>query len=332
MASVRDVAQGGEGFVAVGYILEAMGPRATAWSSSDGRAWPLVRDFPGGDASVAWSVATRGTLAVAVGSVKGVPAAWSSDDGLAWVRSAAPAGGPEHGELRAVVATATGFVAAGSDERDRLAPLAAFWTSTDGRTWERVPDAPELRGARVEGLAAQGGTMVAAGTAYDGVTPTGGATWRSVDGSAWKRSGDAALVGGQMHAISAGPDGLVAVGNDVAGHRAMAWTSRDGLAWTVAPDASSLDNYGLQIEMRDVARLADRDIAVGHLVMGTQYPTGLVWQSTDGTRWERVPNAPVLEQVKFAAVIGGSDWAIAVGDWGGPDAVVPTILVSPWPS
>jgi hypothetical protein len=132
-----------------------------------------------------------------------------------------------------------------------------------------------------------------------------------------------------MHAVSASSKGFVAIGTDLAGHRAMVWSSPDGLAWKVGPDAASLDNYGLQIEMRDVVRLPDRDIAVGHLVFGTQYPTGVVWQSTDGTTWDRVPNAPVLEQVKFAAVIGGADWAVAVGDWGGPDAVVPTILLSP---
>jgi hypothetical protein len=132
-----------------------------------------------------------------------------------------------------------------------------------------------------------------------------------------------------MHAVAASDAGFVAVGTDVAGHRAVTWSSQDGLDWTAAPDATSLDNYGLQIEMRDVVRLDDRDIAVGHLVFGTQYPTGLVWQSTDGRTWTRAPNAPVLEQVKFAAVIAGAGSLIAVGDWGAPDAVVPTILLSP---
>lgn len=332
MASVRDVAQGGPGFVAVGYILEAMGPRATSWASPDGRTWTLDADFPGGEASVAWSVATDGPVAVAVGSVNGAPAAWHSADGLRWERSPAPSGGPEHGELRAVVATEAGFVAAGSDEGDLLAPRAVLWTSVDGRTWERVPDGPGFRGARVEGLAARGGAVVAGGTAYEGADPIAAASWRSVDGGAWQRAAaDPDLDGGRMHAVAAGAAGFLAVGTDLAGHRAMVWSSEDGLDWTAAPDATSLDNYGLQIEMRDVVRLEDRDIAVGHLVFGTQYPTGLVWQSTDGVTWERAPNAPVLEQVKFAGIIGGPDWAIAVGDWGGPDAVVPTILVSPWP-
>jgi hypothetical protein len=331
MASVRDVAAGGPGFVAAGYILEAMGPRATAWASPDGRSWSLRADFPGNDASVAWSVATAGQTSVAVGSVQGVPAAWYSADGVHWSRTEGAKDGPQHGELRAVVAVEHGFVAAGSDESDRLAPRAVFWTSADGRSWERVADAPEFRDARVEGLAAEAGAVVAAGTAYTAEDPIGAAAWRSLDGGPFERSIDPALEGGRMHAVSGSPKGYVGVGNDVAGHRAMVWTSRDGLAWTVAPDAPSLDNYGLQIEMRDVVRLDDRDIAVGHLVFGTQYPTGLVWRSTDGTTWERAPNAPVLEQVKFASVIGGSSWAIAVGDWGGPDAVVPTILVSPWP-
>jgi hypothetical protein len=331
MASVRDVAQGGPGFVAVGYILEAMGPRATAWSSSDGRSWALAADFPGGDSSVAWSVATNGQSAVAVGSVKGVPTAWHSEDGTRWARSAAPGAGPDHGELRAVVATGTGFVAAGSDERDRLAPRAIFWTSPDGRTWQRVADVPAFGGGRAEGVAARGDIVVAVGTRYEGADPVGAVAWRGGGSGSWQRAAQQNLDGGQMHAVSASSAGLLGVGTDVEGHRAMVWSSPDGLSWTVAPDATSLDNYGLQIEMRDVVRLQDRDIAVGHLVFGTQYPTGLVWQSSDAVTWERAPTAAVLEQVKFASVIGGVDWAIAVGDWGGPDAVIPTILVSPWP-
>jgi hypothetical protein len=329
MASVRDVTPGGPGYVAIGYILEAMGPRATAWTSSDGHAWALVRDFPGGDSSVAWSVAANDSVAVAVGSVKGVPTAWSSADGLRWTAAPAPADGPDRGELRTVVVTAAGFVAAGSDEADRLAPRAIFWASADGRTWVRVPDAPAFAGARVEGLAARNGQVVAVGTVYDGADPSAAVAWRSEDGGAWTRSAGDDLGGGSMHAVAASDAGFVAVGTDVAGHRAVTWSSQDGLDWTAAPDATSLDNYGLQIEMRDVVRLDDRDIAVGHLVFGTQYPTGLVWQSTDGRTWTRAPNAPVLEQVKFAAVIAGAGSLIAVGDWGAPDAVVPTILLSP---
>ena len=331
-ASVRDVAAGGPGFVAVGYVVEAMGPSAIAWASADGRSWTLRSDFAGGEGSVAWAVATKASTAVAVGVVSGAPAAWYSADGLAWSRAPSPADGPDRAQLRAVVATQHGFVAAGSDERDLLAPRAVFWASADGQAWQRVPDVDDFAGVRVEGLAVEDGAVVAVGTVYAGKEPTGAVSWRSADGTTWRRSpasGD--LEAGQMHSVSAGAKGLLAVGAELAGHRALVWSSSDGLAWTLAPDSTSLDNFGLQIEMRDVVRLDDRDIAVGHLVFGTQYPTGLVWQSTDGTAWTRSPTAPVLEQVKFAAVTGGPGWAIAVGDWGGPDAVIPTILLSPWP-
>jgi hypothetical protein len=332
MASVRDVAAGGPGFVGVGYILEATGPMATAWASPDGQSWTLRSDFPGGDGSVAWGVATTGATAVAVGVVNGAPAAWYSADGVRWTRAAAPRDGPDRGELRAVVASKLGFLAAGSDEHGRLAPEAVFWTSTDGRTWERVADSAEFAAARVEGLAAQDGGVVAVGTSYAGQDASGAVSWRSEDAKTWRRSPVTRdLSRGEMHAVAASGRGLLAVGADLTGHRALVWSSRDGLAWTLAPDATALDNYGLQIEMRDVVRLETGDIAVGHLVFGTQYPTGLVWQSTDGTTWTRAPAAAVLEQVKFAAVTGGRGWAIAVGDIGGPDAVIPSILLSPWP-
>jgi hypothetical protein len=331
-ASVRDVASGGPGFVAVGYVLEATGPRATAWASRDGRSWTLARDFPGEVGSVAWSVATDGPTAVAVGSVNGAPAAWFSPDGVEWHRVASPPDSAEHGELRALTAGTHGFVAGGSDEGDRLAPRALFWTSTDGQAWQELRDSPGFTDARLEGLAALGGAFVAVGTAYAGKDPKGGVGWRSDDGRTWDRSpGSDDLAQGTMHAVTAGASGFLAVGTDLAGHRATVWSSSDGLAWKLAPDAPELDNYGLQIEMRDVAAHSGGYLAVGHLVFGTQYPTGIVWQSTDGLRWTRAPGAPVLEQVKFAALTVDAGRAIAVGDFGGPDAVIPTILLSPWP-
>ena len=331
-ASVRDVASGGPGFVAVGYVLEATGPRATAWASRDGRFWTLDRDFPGEIGSVAWSVATDGPTAAAVGSVNGGPAAWFSADGLEWERAASPLDSIEHGELRAVTAGTHGFVAGGSDEADRLAPRAMFWTSTDGQVWQEVQDNSGFTDTRVEGLAPRDGAFAAVGTAFAGKDEKGGAAWRSEDGRTWDRSpGSDDLAQGTMHAVTAGTSSFLAVGTDLAGHRATVWSSPDGLAWELAPDAPELDNYGLQIEMRDVTAHSGGYLAVGHLVFGTQYPTGIVWQSTDGLRWSRAPGAPVLEQVKFAAVTVDSGRAIAVGDFGGPDAVIATILLSPWP-
>ena len=331
-ASVRDVAAGGPGFVAVGYVAEAMGPTATAWGSPDGLSWTLLSDFPGGEGSVAWAVATKGPIGVAVGVVSGAPAAWFAEDGVHWSRAGSPPEGPPRGQLRAVVVTEHGFVAAGSDEHDVVAPRAVLWTSADGRAWTRVPDVDGFAGVRLEGVASHDGAVVAVGSVYSGKEAIGAVSWRSEDSATWQRSSASAdLSQGQMHSVAAGAKGLLAVGADLAGHRALVWSSGDGLAWTLSPDATSLDNFGLQIEMRDVVRLDDQDIAVGHLVFGTQYPTGLVWQSTDGTTWTRAPAAAILEQVKFAGVAGGPGWAIAVGDYGGPDAVIPTILLSPWP-
>jgi hypothetical protein len=330
-ADVRDVAAGGPGYAAVGYVDTAIGPRAAAWVSLEGRRWTLLADFPTVDGSVAWSVAAGPASLVAVGADGARPAAWRSGDGRSWERLPASGGlALDHAEMTTVVATLGGYVAAGSRTNGAGEPAAVFWTSTDGRAWDAIA-APDADGARVEGLAGRDRTVVAVGTRGSRSHPAGAIAWISTDGGAtWTRATDSADVAmGQMHAVTAAPDGYVAVGTDLAGQRAIAWRSADGVRWTTAPETESLRNHGLQIEMRDVTWIGDGYIAIGHLLFGTQYPSAVIWHSSDGVEWTRAPDVPILQQAKIWAVIGRDGSAIAVGTFGSPDFSIPTIWYSP---
>jgi hypothetical protein len=132
-----------------------------------------------------------------------------------------------------------------------------------------------------------------------------------------------------MQAVTATDDGLLAVGNDLASTRAMVFRSNDGLAWDVVPDAASLDNFGLKIEMRDVAWDGARFVAGGHRLFGTQFPTGLLWLSSDGATWERANESSALSQGRISGVAVGGPGFVAVGTYGSPDFAIPTVWLSP---
>ena len=162
---------------------------------------------------------------------------------------------------------------------------ARFWWSPDGRSWRLATLDGSPAGTRAAAVEAMpGGGFVAVGATGDARTADGSAAWTSPDGRTWTRVADqAALRQGVMRKLTAaGGLGLVAVGNSADSTRAVVWRSTDGMDWTVAPDAPSLDNFGLGIEMHDVAWDGTRLVAVGHRLFGTQYPTGVVWVSTDG--------------------------------------------------
>ena len=121
----------------------------------------------------------------------------------------------------------------------------------------------------------------------------------------------------------------MAVGNSADSTRAVAWRSADGTDWTVAPDAPSLGNFGLGVEMHDVAWDGTRLVATGHRLFGTQYPTGVVWVSTDGMTWERATESAALSQGRIEGVAAVPGGFAAVGTFGAPDAAIPTVWLSP---
>ena len=331
-ADLLDVVQGGPGLVAVGYLDRDI--EADAWHSSDGSTWTRVPDFPAQPGSLAVAVASGSVGVVAVGSAGRDAAAWSSTDGVGW--QAVPAASALRSDVQtrmtSVVDWKGGFVAGGYLGSIAGPIRAAFWTSADGRTWQRAADAPGFADARVAGLSvtAAGGRLVAVGAAGDAKTTTGAAAWTSDDGRTWQRVADGPkLAAGVMNAVAAGPSGLVAAGSDGDSVLAMAWTSADGRTWTPVPKTTSLDNFGLKIEMRDVTYASDRYVAVGHLLFGQQFSTAVIWTSPDGITWTRANEPASFGQGKIYGVSAGGPGLVAVGTFGAPDFFVPRVWVSP---
>jgi hypothetical protein len=332
-ADVLDVVAGGPGYAAVGFLDTPKGPRAAVWASIDGRRWTLVANFPSGDGSVVRSIASGKNGLVAVGVAGREAAAWRSADGLAWQRgpSSASLSGPQPLEFLSVSATARGYAAVGYEGPSVGAARPAFWFSPDGIRWERgsAPDGTTV--GRAEAVAVAGDVIVAVGTAGTTEQPTGGLAWTSRDGRAWLTVEDARpFEGGKPHGVSAASAGFIAVGANLDNTKAIVWRSPDdGRTWARVSDAPSLDNYGLAIEMRDVTLAGSTYIAVGHLLFGTQYSSGVIWSSPDGTSWTRSPDTPMFQQAKAVAVVGDGRRAVAVGFYGAPDFFIPTIWFSP---
>ncbi len=141
-------ATSGGSFVAVGATGGVGGPRAAAWTSSDGRHWEPVDDssFEG-----AWmnSIAALEDRLVAVGGrLDGgriVGASWVSIDGTTWTAGptsdalgaagGATAGSPDTGYLDVAVSTGPGWVAIGRACSDGGECRGIVRTSTDGLAW-----------------------------------------------------------------------------------------------------------------------------------------------------------------------------------------------------
>ena len=186
-------------FVAVGH-RDADAERRTAavWVSDDGLDWQLVSDGPAFDDARATGIAATRTSLVAVGTAgpvaSGRAVAWVSGDGQRWSRIDSPAF--DAGQMRAVTAAASGFVAVGSAvANDR----AVAWTSPDGRAWSVAQPSRDLEAAgnaiRMSAVATDGAGLIAAGWKSDAGNGSG-VVWRSEDGRAWRRLPDQVSMSG----------------------------------------------------------------------------------------------------------------------------------------
>jgi len=77
------------------------------------------------------------------------------------------------------------------------------------------------------------------------------------------------------------------------------------------------------------SRAVARALTVVVLAAPLQRSTATSWVSHDGLHWEEALSAPVQEQVELYAVAPAGPGVVAVGAFGGPDDVIPIILLSP---
>jgi hypothetical protein len=225
LATLTGVVHGPSGWLAVGTNLILTSPDGVTWRAAGGTAALAAADFLAAAAGPAGYVVV-GSEQTATGLA---PAAvWFSDNLSDWtLASGTGRSFATGGQMLAVTATATGYAAVGTADHQ-----PAFWVSRDGKTWTLTDLSPA--GSVLRQVAARGNRIVVMGTnaataPFVLLSADGGTTWQV---SELPQAGSSTTVS----ALTAGPDGFVAVG--VSGARGdqqlIEWTSPDGVTWTPA--------------------------------------------------------------------------------------------------
>lgn len=180
----------GSGWLAAGQTTKKSG-HAALWLSSDGLRWRAVSDQAAFGRFCVSAAAWRSGRFLVVGSdCRGRPAAMTSTTGAVWRRAPVQAAFVRRGAIADVVATASGFVAAGSDRSSSGTAGTAFWTSSDGLAWRRVGFFSSAKGSETFV------SVVRTAAGYIGIGSVGGITdglppsaFYSATGSIWRRDG-----------------------------------------------------------------------------------------------------------------------------------------------
>jgi len=292
------ITEGGPGLVAVGQgcedDVEICMAYPTVWTSVDGTSWdrsPANPDVFGDRAGLLDVVATEhglitaGGLYTADGEAELVaPTVWLSSDGFVWERV-------WQGEAYdySTATNITGFQALTTDTNGRVVGVGtaindegefvgAIWTSTDGRTWERIDQDSEVFASNTDSdvsildVASGPGGFVAVGS--DGGTKV--AIWHSPDGLTWARANTADQPFeyiGSLAAVDALGTGWVIAGPhgfaDITGGTATLWTSPDGMTW------DRVHSFAPGYAMSIVA--TDSGIAVAGAIAGVDNYYASVW-------------------------------------------------------
>lgn len=295
---IYGVTEGGPGLVAVGFGCENDAEPCmaypTVWTSQDGTVWNRSAADPDvfGESGAMLDVVNTQHGIVAAGGFYVAeeetsliePTVWLFADGIEWERV-----WHDDGYDYSTATTITGFqalttstdgrvVGVGTAPNDQGDFVAAVWTSTDGRSWERIePNSPAFTSdtdsdISVVDVAAGPGGFVAVGT--DGGTEV--AIWHSPDGLSWARADTADQPFeniGSLGAVDALGTGWIAAGphafTDMTGGTVTLWTSSDGLNW------DRVHWFDPGYAMSVVA--TDSGIAVAGAVLGTDNFHAAVW-------------------------------------------------------
>jgi len=230
-----------------------------------------------------------------------------------------------------VVWTGERFVAAGTLDDGTVGII----DSTDGRTWHS--QAGFGSDSRINGLSVGQAGVLAVGSQGNKAR-----SWFSSDGLAWTAAPASAATSAakghtvRMNAAAATGSGWLAVGEeDVActidcgsstAVRADVWASSDGLHWTVQPGGDALAKSA----MTGIVRGGPGYVAVGGApdAKPTNPGHAVIWTSSNGTAWTRVPDAPIFHatgginsglQVSASAIATDGSHLVAVGEGASQD-------------
>lgn len=331
---INSVVHTAHGFVAGGFDSTGVDADAAVWVSTTGAEWERVATptLGGPGAQSILGVALGGPGIIAVGfdasGADSDAAVWASSEGSEWIRISDTAFSAEGDqEIRAVLATDSGFIAAGHDARGNQVD-AAVWVSPDGIDWTRIFD-PALGGfgqQRISSLVVGPNGIVAGGTNYwpnqFGLFNLDARIWTSPDGRSWEFVDDDAVFGGHgwqfISAVAVGPAGYIAAGTNILGtpgvhNDAAVWVSDDGVEWDLL-DEGVFSLPGVQ----RISALVDGPegiVAVGYDTSPSGDRVPAVWISPDGRGWMRVED-PTFEEPGHRwmnAITTGGPGLIAVG-------------------
>jgi hypothetical protein len=270
------------------------GAPPTSWSRVADA--PLLHVSPASNTVVA--TAPDGTFVAIASAIdsRQAPVVLHSVDGMTWTAGGSlPASGDTQvsaiarwGDLLVAVGEDTTAIRAAIDkgEATTAVPAGAAWTSTDGTTWQRVPDQPTFApGEFLQVTAGPAGLMAVRGLDF-------GSLVFSRDGTTWSEA-PVGTPGAKVSSVTATDEGFVAVGSVDA--TAAAWMSPDGQHWQRAtfPDGSDAS-----ADLVSVAAQGRRLVALGAVPAPGDEAipitwTGLAsWLSTDGgASWTQTGSA-----------------------------------------
>jgi hypothetical protein len=187
-------------------------------------------------------------------------------------------------------------------------PGAAFAQGDESQApepWQRaeVPFTPA--GLDLWDVTTGGPGFIAVGGGFaDGRAQARALVLVSSDGYTWDQVElTGAVAKGTIRAVTATPEGYVAVGSGGPGTAAV-WRSADGLAWERVPDAPALEGA----LMLDVTGTTGGLVAVGCSGQ-LECMGGLAWTSPDGVEW----SAPVALDFLPMGIASTSDGLLALG-------------------
>ncbi|TDC81670.1 sialidase family protein [Actinomadura sp. 7K507] len=276
------------------------------------------------------SAAAVGTTVVAVGGESGVAKSRdlflvSTDGGRTF--EPAKVEGPDDGSTsttapQVVAGSSAGWIAIGSGGSG-----GAVWTSSDGRTWTRQPDAVGRvfgPGNRVHQVVSTGNGFIAIGanSAKGDFSDAEAAVWSSADGRQWEtRAGE--QIGLEVNRasyslveISASGDSvllkaLVKPDNKKPAQYRKVWRSQDGgRTWTVSEVPVPKGARGLTVGGGEAGFLAIRE-------MGKDKAYGQAFVSKDGETWNEAGKLELDGYGFTMQILGGSSGYTALVHGGG---------------
>ena len=286
------------------------------------------------------SMASAGSVRLAVGAADGHPAIWRHAASRAWtlVSAASPAVYRRPGDerLTSIAHGPAGWIAVGGVVSGAVKQPVVV-TSADGVTWQAIDAQAEFAGpdSYVTAVTAGPDGYVIVGRHVSGHM-TFAAMWWSADLRDWRQGNNGGLDGhilpSSVYAVTAVPAGFVAVGTHGDCH--SIWTSPDGLHWTVHD--IRVPAGATSAMLSQVTVNGARVVAAGYAVTRAGHIPIVVVSADGGRHWHQIVlTAPGALGAVTALTAAGPGF-VAAGQTGPPHAQRPVTWSSPdgltWPA